>query len=492
MSQLNSFRGSCEYRLLTVCGSAVTIGFMPSTIHAGQSMPSRPVAAARVSQGEDSLAPFNPALLLVGFTAAVILAGTILLWLPLSASGGRASLLDALFTSASAATTTGLTIQNTAGFWSYTGQNVIMWLMLIGGAGSLIASTMLLLLIARRVTTEDRFLLKEFTGVQGARGMILLMLGVVVYALLAQLLGSFLLSRELSASMPPEQASWFGRFHAASAFNNAGFDLMGMDRNMPSTLVQLTLTGLTILGGLGFIVFLDLPRGIFRRSLALDTKMVLAGTAALILVGMVAILATESSNSQTLGPLALPQKVVSALFHSVSARTSGMATANLGLFVNATLLLIIALMFIGGASGSTAGGIKVNTFVLLLGVTRSFIRGKAHPSLFGVKIGEEHVNRALAIAFLSALLIFAVTMALSMTEGTEGQSLLPLLFETVSAFSTTGLSMGITSNLTAAGKLLIVFVMFAGKVGPVTLAFALSQRQRPSYHAYAEEAVNLG
>src|SRR3990172_708904 len=167
---------------------------MPSAIHAGQSRPRKPVAAPRGSEGEDSPAPFNPALLLVGFTAAVILAGAILLWLPSSASGGRASLLDALFTSASAATATGLTVQNTAGFWSYTGQNVIMWLMLIGGAGSLISTTMLLLLISRRVTTEERFLLKEFTGVQSARGMILLILGGVTYALLAQLLGWFLLS----------------------------------------------------------------------------------------------------------------------------------------------------------------------------------------------------------------------------------------------------------------------------------------------------------
>lgn len=462
---------------------------MPETPHAGQCRPPQRVEPVWTSDDRADLAPFNPAWLLIGFTIAIISIGTLMLALPISANSGRVSVLDAFFTAASAATTTGLTVVDTAGFFSYTGHNVIMWLMILGGFGSLVASTMLLLLIAGRVTMEERPLLKEFTGVQSARGMIVLILGVLAYAFVVQAAGAYLLEREFAANTSPAQAWWFARFHAASAFNNAGFDFIGLQQNPPPASTQLTLGALSFLGALGFIVVVDLLKGIFTRRLAVDTKMVLAGSAALVLVGMIAILATESGNPHTLGPLSVPQKLVSSLFHSLSARTAGMATTDLRLFAPETLMVLILLMFIGGASGSTAGGIKVNTFVLLMGVTWSFIRGRTHASVFGATMDEEHVNRALAILVLSATLVFVITLALSITEG---KSLLAIVFETVSAFSTTGFSLGITSSLTPLGKVLIAFTMFAGKVGPITLAYALSQRQRPSYHTYAEEAVNLG
>lgn len=478
-----------QLALLTLAARAISIGPMPDTPNAGGRRPRNQVAASWLPPEDDSLAPFNPAWILIGFTATIILAGAVLLWMPVSANGGQVSFLDALFTSASAATTTGLATVDTITTWSYTGHNVIWWLIIFGGAGSLVGSTILLLLIAGRVTKEERPLLKEFTGVQSARGMIVLILGIVIFAFLVQIGGAYLLAKEFSATMPSAMAWWMARFHAVSAFNNAGFDLLGMPTQMPPASVQLTLTALSFFGALGFIVVVDLIRGVFQRKLSVDSKLVLAGTGAIILVGIVSILAAESGNPQTLGPLLLPQKLMSAFFHSVTARTTGYATADIGLFTNASLLVIIALMFIGGASGSTSGGIKVNTFSLLIAVTWSFIRGRGHASAFGSKISEEHVNRALAIVLLSVMVVFVVTLALSLTEH---KTLLALLFETVSAFSTTGLSMNLTPTLSSAGKVLIILAMFAGKVGPLTLAFAISQRQRPSYHTYAEEAVNLG
>lgn len=474
---------------MTPATRAINIGPMPQIPHAGEHRPKQKVAASWVPPEDDGLAPFNPAWILIGFTATIIIAGAVLLWLPVSSISGHVSFLDALFTSASAATTTGLTTLDTITTWSYTGHNVIWWLIIFGGAGSLIGATILLLLIAGRVTKEERPLLKEFTGVQSARGMIILIVGVLSFAFLVQFGGTYLLAKEFSATMPPALAWWMARFQAVSAFNNAGFDLLGMSAQMPPASVQLKLTALSFFGALGFIVVVDLIRGIFQHKLSVDTKLVLAGTGAVILVGIVSILAAESGNQQTLGPLSMPQKLMSAFFHSVTARTTGYSTADIGLFTNVSLLVIIALMFIGGASGSTSGGIKVNTFSLLVAVTWSFVRGRGHASAFGSKISEEHVNRALAIVLLSVMVVFLVTVALSLTEH---KTLLPLFFETVSAFSTTGLSMNLTPTLSEAGKVLIILAMFVGKVGPLTLAFAISQRQRPSYHTYAEDAVNLG
>ncbi|MBI2859000.1 MAG: Trk family potassium uptake protein [Chloroflexi bacterium] len=438
---------------------------------------------------EDGGAPFNPAWILVGFTLLIIAAGTLLLSMPFSTAGRSASLIEAFFTAASAATTTGLTVVDTASFWSFTGQNVILWLFALGGVGSVISSTMLLLIIASRIRQEDRFLLREFSGMQSARGMVLLIVGVLVYAAVVQLAGYYLISRELGSSMPVAEARWLAFFHASSSFNNAGFELMGMAQRPPSASVQLTLTALSFLGALGFIIVLDLFRGVVKRRLSLDTKLALTATTILFVLGAIVIFAGESRNPGTLGPSAIGDKVLAAVFHSVSMRTTGMATADLGLFVNGTLLIVIAFMFVGGASGSTAGGIKVNTLAVLAAVTWSFVRGRRHASAFGNLIDEVHVNRAMAIVFLAGLLVFGVTLALSMLEDLP---LLSLLFEAVSSFSTTGLSMGVTSELTTAGKLLIIFTMFAGKVGPVTLAFAISRRQKLSYETYAEETVNLG
>ncbi|MBI2958245.1 MAG: hypothetical protein HYY32_05315, partial [Chloroflexi bacterium] len=253
---------------MTAAGAAATIHVMAGTPHAGQSRP-RNHSATPADAAESGLSLVNPAWLLIGFTLATIAAGTALLALPISASSGGASLLDALFTATSAATTTGLVVVDTPTFWSYTGHNVVMWLVIAGGAGSLIGSTMLLLLIASRVADEDRFLLKEFTGVQSPRGMVLLITGILVYAFLVQWGGSYVMARELSATMPEGVAGWFARFHAVTAFNNAGFDIMDMGKNTPPAMVQLLLTSLSLLGAVGFIVVIDLFKGITRRHLAL-------------------------------------------------------------------------------------------------------------------------------------------------------------------------------------------------------------------------------
>ncbi|MFA4835106.1 MAG: potassium transporter TrkG [Dehalococcoidia bacterium] len=448
------------------------------------------VSANGRTRDKQYLGPFHPSWLLIGFFLALIFIGTILLLLPgATASGHRVSVMDAMFTATSAATGTGLVIQDTISFWSLTGQRIIMGLILVGGLGALIGSTMLLLLIARRVNKQDQSLIKNSMGTESARGIRLLIFGIILYAFMVQLVGAYLLASRLSDSISHGTAWWLGAFHAVSSFNNAGFEIIGMAQKPPDTSVQLIIAGLSILGSISFIIVIDLIRRPFRKRLLLDTKLALIVSGLLLAIGMAAILITEANNPQTFGPLSFSQKIVSAFCHSASARTTGLATVNLAAFANATSLIIIALMFIGGTSGSNAGGIKVNTFALLPIVTWSFVRGKKHVELWGTRIHEEQLSRALAIIFLAAMLVFSITVLLSLTEG---KTLLDELFETVSAFSTTGYSLGITSALSDAGKLLIAFTMFVGRVGPVTLAFALSTRHRPTYHKYTEEVINLG
>lgn len=433
---------------------------------------------------------FHPSWVLMAFFAGLIAVGTLALYLPSAiAGGGRVSAIDAFFTATSAATGTGLILNDTAGFWTHTGHWIILLLVQIGGLASLVGSTIFLLLIARHIGKGQRSLLHDFVGVESARGIVMLTLGVTFYALLVEAVGAYLLASRLSISMPQGQAWWLAIFHTVSAFNNAGFDIMNISNSLPDVWVQLVLAGLSLLGATSFIMIVDLIRGMFRHSLALDTRLVLVSSVLLLAVGAGAILLTEWYNTQTLGDLPFSQKLISAFFHSTTARTTGLATTNVAAFSEFTILLIVALMFIGGGSGSTAGGIKVNTFALLSAVTWSFIRGRKQVTALGRPVHEEQVYRALAVTFLSLMFVFAVTLLLSLTEG---QNLLAELFETVSAFTTTGFSLGLTSALSSAGKLLIIFAMFVGRVGPVTIAFALSQRHRPSREVYAEEAINLG
>lgn len=264
---------------------------------------------------------------------------------------------------------------------------------------------------------------------------------------------------------------------------------MGISKLLPDPMVQLTLAGLSILGAISFIVVVDVMKGVFTRRFSLDTKLVLLGTLLLLAGGFGVILLTEWNAPETLGNLPAEQKLLSAFFHSATARTAGLATTNLAAFAYPTLLVLMALMFIGGASGSTAGGIKMNTFALLGAVTWSFIRGRTRISVLGSPVHEDQVYRALAIVFVSSLMIFASIILLSITEGPD---LLVQLFEAISAFSTTGFSIGDTASYSETGKLIIAFTMFVGRIGPLTLAFALSQRSRPSRQTYTQEAINLG
>jgi trk system potassium uptake protein len=433
------------------------------------------------------------AIVVYGF-AGVIALGTILLMLPVSSETGQfTSFIDALFTATSAVCVTGLAVVDTGTHYSLFGEGVIMALMQIGGFGIMTGGTFLLVSLGRRVGLREKLIVGESMGMDRLGGLVPLVMGIMVFTIVAEGLGMVFFYIRFSVDYPPSTAAWTSVFHAVSAFNNCGLDIFGDFRSLADyqndPLVVLTTAALIILGGISFIVVVDVFRARRFRRLALNSKIVLVTTGMLLAVGMIVILAMEFNNPDTLGPMTWPQKVLDAFFHSVSPRTAGFAVLNIGAMAVYTLFFIIMLMFIGGASGSTAGGIKVNTFGMLAATVWSTIRGREHAGAYGREFKTRQIHRALTIVMLSIGLVAIVTLVLSITEGAP---FIDVLFETVSAFGTVGLSTGITPGLSIAGRAIIVFTMFAGRLGPLTLALSLVQRQQRTMYRYPQDDVRIG
>jgi trk system potassium uptake protein TrkH len=316
---------------------------------------------------------------------------------------------------------------------------------------------------------------------------------ILVFTLICEAIGAAIFYIRFSLENPTGTAAWKAVFQAVSAFNNAGFDIFGKFRSLldyqTDTTVILTTAALIILGGISFVVVADMGRMRRFGRLSLDSKIVLVTTLGLLVVGTVVFLLTEYGNADTLGPLSFPYKLLNAFFHSVTPRTAGFASINIGSMATYSQFFTILLMFVGGAAGSTAGGIKVNTFGMLVATIWSTIRGKEHAGAFGREFANQQIHRALALVMLALTLIFIVVFVLTVTEEF---GFLNLLFETVSAFGTVGLSTGITPDLSVAGRLIITAVMFIGRLGPLILVLSLTQRQRPSEYRYPQDEVRIG
>lgn len=434
-----------------------------------------------------------PLLLALGFLATILI-GSLLLSLPIANRQGEVTpYITALFTSTSAVCVTGLVVVDTKSHWTPFGQAVILLLIQVGGLGFMTSSTILLLLTGRRVSLRERILLREAHGVTPLGGILRLTQRVLLVTALFEATGALILFLRFASEFPPDWALWMGVFHAVSAFNNAGFDLIGGFRSLTvynqDPITVLTIASLIVFGGISFTVIIDIYREQNLRSLLLDTKMVLVTTVVLLVVGTVLLLAIEYDNPDTLGPLDPAAKVMNAFFSSVTPRTAGYNTINVGRMTQAGLFLTIALMYIGAASGSTGGGIKVNTFAVLTAAVISSVRGRTVATAFGRELPQDHVYRALTVALLALGLVSGVTFLLTIAEPF---SLLQLLFETTSAFGTVGLSTGITPDLSLVGKLLIIMTMYVGRVGPLTVALALAQRSQPTRFRYPEGRVKIG
>ena len=423
-----------------------------------------------------------------------ILAGALLLMLPAAqAEGEGLSFVDALFTSVSAVCVTGLVVADTGSHFSVFGQTVILTLMQVGGLGFMAMATLFALVFKRRISLRERLLLQEAMNQSTMEGIVRLIRRVLIYSLVIEGAGAALLALRWSYDMPLGQAVYFGVFHAVSLFNNAGFDLFGNYLSLTAYAGDPVVNAVGILlivtGGLGFVVLADLADFRVKRKLTLHSKVVLTVTGMLIGAGALVILAFEYNNPATLGGLNGWGKGWGALFQAVTPRTAGANTVDIAGMRQATQFFIVILMFIGSSPGSTGGGIKTTTFAVMIGAVIAMLRGKDDIVLFRYRIGEAQVMKALTVTLLALLLIVSVSTLLSTTEDAP---FLVLLFESTSAFATVGLSMGLTPELSTAGKLLIAFTMFAGRVGLLTLAFAIGPKRHKQLYRHPEGKMIIG
>ena len=436
---------------------------------------------------------FSPMLLVYGF-AIVIALGTLLLALPISSkSGDFTSFVNALFTSTSAVCVTGLVVVDTADYWSSFGQAVILVLIQIGGFGFMTSATLFLLIMVRRIGLRERLLIGESMGLTRLGGLGSLVMKIAIFTIISEVVGAILLFISFSMDDPVGTAIWNAVFQSVSAFNNAGFDIFGSFRSMADyngdIMIMLVTATLVILGGISFLVFADIFKVRNLSRMTLDSKLVIYTTFILLTIGTLVVLSTEFDHAPTLGAMSIPQKLVNAFFQSVSPRTAGFSSIDMGQVTDYTLFFTMILMFIGGAAGSTAGGIKVNTFGMLIAIIWSTLRGKEYAGVYGREFKTQQVNRVLTLVMISLGLIAVVVFILTITEDFK---FLNLLFETVSAYGTVGLSTGITPHLSIAGQLLIVLTMFVGRLGSLTLALSLLQRQKQSGCRYPQESIRIG
>ena len=459
----------------------------------------------RIAIGEERprRVPPNARLHALRFSAAllaVIALGSVLLALPWSAVDGRPTApVDALFTAVSAAAVTGLVVVDTADHWSPFGQAVILVLIQIGGLGFAVGANLLLQMLRRGSNTSlrDQLLLRDGAPALSLREAVVLSGRIVRYTLLAEAVGALLLAWQFSAAMPLPQAAWHGLFHAVAAYCNAGFDLQGGFTSMvpyrSSIPVNLVLIGLIQAGALGYVVVADLRRCRRWRLLPLDSKLVL-GTNGVLLVGA-ALFFLAVEWTAALASFPTWAKPLGALFQSVSARTAGFATVNWAEADAVTLFVWVGVMMVGGASGSTAGGVKLATVGVIGAAIAAALAGRSEAQVFGRRLATALVYRALAVVAVFVSLHFAATALLAITENLIGGRTIPfvaMMFEAMSALATVGLSTGITPGLSELGKLLLCLAMVAGRLGPLTLAYALQRHQRPARYRFPEEAVRIG
>jgi trk system potassium uptake protein len=435
-----------------------------------------------------------PKVLVFGF-GAIILLGTLLLSLPVSTVDARGlSFLDALFTATSATCVTGLVVVDTGDTFTRFGEMVILSMIQVGGLGFMSFATLLAFILGKRISFKERLIIQESLNNATVEGIVRLVKRIFLFTAVIEITGGIILSLRFSQEMAAGKAIYFGFFHAVSNFNNAGFDLMGSFKGLTEyaddPVVNITMISLISLGGIGFIVMNELFEYPKTRRISLHSKIVLTISAFLVFGGALLIFILEFNHPNTLKPMTMTGKMFGALYQAVTPRTAGSNTLNIPDLKQSTLFLIIFLMFIGASPGSTGGGIKTTTFAVLIGAVKSQIRGREDVTFFGRRMDPGIISKSLTVTLISLFLVVLITMVLTITE--QGKDFLMIFFETVSAFSTVGLSMGLTPELSSFGKILITITMFAGRIGPLTLAFAVAKKRKENHYRYPAGKVMIG
>jgi trk system potassium uptake protein TrkH len=443
---------------------------------------------------------FPPARIFVLSFAAVIVIGGILLWFPFSATKGNLRFVDALFSSTSAVCVTGLVVIDVGKDLSTLGQVITIFLFQIGGLGIITFSTVFFVLMGRGISFKGREIVQSTFLHTPRRDFIVIAKAVLWVTLLTEAIGTLFLFIRFSFDFPLGTALYHAVYNAISAFNNCGYslfsdNLMGYQGDL---IVNLTIMGLIVHGGIGFIVQYEVASWLKgkQKRISVHTKIVIITTTILILSGAILFYIFERNHIIKDAPIL--NQILASLFQSVTPRTAGFNTVDIGLLTNPTILLLIMLMFIGASPGSTGGGVKTSSAALLVLLLWNRLKGNEDVNIFNRTVPREIVSRAISIIFASAFSIAIITSVLLIAGG---GNLLPLesrhhfveyLFDTVSAFGTVGLSMGVTPKLNDLQKYALILMMFAGRVGPLTLAFSLSRGGAKRGITYAEEGVMVG
>ena len=437
----------------------------------------------------------HPGRVIAGAFATTIAAGTVLLSLPWATRGpGSAPFVDALFTATSAVCVTGLVTVDTGAFWSPFGQGVILTLIQLGGLGIMTFATLFAILLSRRLGLRARLIAQAETKALSAADVRRVIRNVVLFSLATEAVAAVVLTARFAVGYdePFAGALYDGVFHAVSAFNNAGFSTNAdnLVRYVADPWVSLTIAAAVIVGGLGFPVVFELARCWRRpRSWSVLTHITVTVTVTLLVVGTAVMVASEGSNPATLGALDGDQRLLAGFFAAVMPRTAGFNSIDIAALRPETLFATDLLMFVGGGSAGTAGGIKVTTFGLLAYVMRAEMRGEPDVEVGRRRVPSANQRQALSVALMGIGIVAGGTFVLMALSDVAFDL---ALFEVVSAFATVGLSAGVTATLPTAAQLLVVLLMFVGRIGPLTLASALAMRERAQLHRLPEERMIVG
>lgn len=432
--------------------------------------------------------------LMAGFIGAILI-GAILLRLPIATEPGKhINFLDALFTATSAVCVTGLVVTDTATTFTTFGEMVLMLLIQVGGLGIMTFSVIVALIIGKKIGLKERLLVQNSLNQFRLSGIIQLVRLIIFTTFIIEFIGAMLLTIGWYDDFGLARSLYYGMFHSISSFNNAGFDLMGnytsLTNYKDNFIMNYTVMGLIILGGIGFTVILEMIRVKSMKRWALNTKIVLTATIALNLIAAAMFFGFEHENPKTLAPLPVEQQVTASFFAAVAPRTAGYNTLNYIDMNQDSVMMTILLMFVGGASGGTAGGIKISTFFLLMLVVWAFLKQSNEVTVFKRRVAPELIIKALSLSLISIIFVLLTVFTLKSLE--PHIPLLHLVFETVSAFGTVGLSYGITPTLGDGSKFLLMLMMFIGRVGPLTIAFALVKNSGKPTYRYPEEKILIG
>ena len=442
----------------------------------------------------------NPASKIILSFLAVIAVGTILLSLPISSNSGQwTSIFDSLFTSTSAVCVTGLIVKDTAVHFSLFGQIVILCLIQIGGIGFITITSLMFLIIGKRIKYSSRLTLQESLSKDNNQGIIKHLKHVLLLVFTTELLGFIFLAPSFVELFGVTDGLYKSLFISVSAFCNAGFDILGVSGGefasvapyADNSLILIPIMFLIIVGGLGYLVIFDVLGNLKRKSMSLHSKIVLWVTGVLIIGGAVLYMVLEWNNPETLGKFGTWDKIVNAFFQSVTTRTAGFATIDQSLMRSSSILLTCILMFIGGSPASTAGGVKTTTMFVLLLMIFKRTNSKGDIVYKKKKISNAIIRKTVRVIIVAIMLIISSVFLICLIEGNTF-SVTEVFYEVISAISTVGTTMGITPNLQLASRMIIILLMFVGRVGTITLTVAFANREKVNDIEYPDSKLMVG